>query len=528
MFTILKRFKEFYRNINHLYRNEKNCNSKEQEMLLYIETRRQKSNLNRTILLAVFLIICSIASFGSPTVRTASGIWSSVLIVVSTLILVVYVEIADSFTKKKDEEYSDVKLRKRVRTAYMGFWAVYFLLISPVAKVFGENYNSSLIFWFAMIFVAMSVPVFIRIERYILIPFAAAGIILYLHWLNASFKIILIVVPVFFIVLLISQVNHFERLETYYESAKNVVESGANKRRLGKVFEEVFDLAFELDVGKNSCDVLRNCGEYEFVDVTEMSNTTFIRKIIEATYEDDRPLSEKNFNLDYLNNEFLLGRNQIYFEIRLNLKENEYKWVSVLLTREEAASENGNFFLCLIQDVEDRKKNENKLRLEAEKDPLTQLYNKVTTRSMIEECLEKNHTQQHALLIIDIDNFKTINDTRGHVIGDQILLAFAAELSKSFRETDILGRTGGDEFVVLIKNVQSIALVCDKLQRLTASFKKYGIDNGFPGRLSTSIGVAMYNKDGKTYEELFKKADAALYEAKRNGKDQYKFSISRS
>ncbi len=497
-------------------------------MFLYIETRRQKSNLNRTILLAVFLVISSIASFGSPTVRAAGGIWSSALIVVATLILVVYVEVADSFTKKKDEEYADEKLRKRVRTVYMVFWAVYFLFVSSVAKVFGENHNSSLIFWFAMIFVAMSIPVFTRIERHVLFPFAVVGIALYMHWLDASLMTIIIILPVFFVVLLISLANHFERLETYYESAKNVVESGANKRRLGKVFEEVFDLAFELDVGKNSCDVLRNCGEYEFVDVTEMSNTTFIRKIIEATYEDDRALSEKNFNLDYLNNEFLLGRNQIYFEIRLNLKENEYKWVSVLLTREEATSENGNFFLCLIQDVEDRKKNENKLRLEAEKDPLTQLYNKVTTRSMIEECLEKNHTQQHALLIIDIDNFKTINDTRGHVIGDQILLAFAAELSKSFRETDILGRTGGDEFVVLIKNVQSIALVCDKLQRLTASFKKYGIDNGFPGRLSTSIGVAMYNKDGKTYEELFKKADAALYEAKRNGKDQYKFSISRS
>ena len=132
------------------------------------------------------------------------------------------------------------------------------------------------------------------------------------------------------------------------------------------------------------------------------------------------------------------------------------------------------------------------------------------------------------MIIIDIDNFKTINDTRGHAVGDQILLAFAAELNKNFRETDILGRAGGDEFVVLIKNVQSIAMICDKLQHLSSSFKKYGIDHGFPGRLSTSIGVAMFNKDGRTYEELFKKADAALYEAKRNGKDQYKFSISRT
>ena len=226
------------------------------------------------------------------------------------------------------------------------------------------------------------------------------------------------------------------------------------------------------------------------------------------------------------------GRNQVYLEMRILDAEGEYTWVSAYYTREkkvaEEYSDSPEYILCLVQNIQERKLNEDRLKLEAERDPLTQLYNKTTTRSLIEECLEKSPTAQHALIIIDIDNFKTINDTRGHTIGDQILLAFANELSRNFRESDILGRVGGDEFVVLIKNIQSIALVCDKLQRFTSAFKKYGIDNGFPGRLSTSIGVAVFSKDGSTYEELFKKADAALYEAKRNGKDQYKFSITRS
>ncbi|MDD6807406.1 MAG: GGDEF domain-containing protein [Oscillospiraceae bacterium] len=529
MLNIIKERREFNRLIIHLYKNEKNASSTEKEILTQLETRRQKSNLKRSILLSAFLIFNICLLFFTPSMRSGE-IGSPIigLLIFFLLSLVVYIEVADHYAKIPDENFREKKLRNKVRSVYISFWAVFLIVISSSALICRKNINLSLFLWFLMFFLLLSIPVFSKIEHIILVPFAIVGIILYFSMASAPLSMFIIFLPIYFIILFITQINHMERLETYYESARNAVELGANKRRTAKVFEEVFDLAFELDVDKNSCDILRDCGDYSFVEKSGMSNLDFISRIIYATHEEDRAISQKNFNIDYLNNEFLGGRNQVYFEIRLNLKDDEYRWVSVLLTKEESFVEGGNVFLCLIQDVEERKKNENKLKLEAEKDPLTQLYNKVTTRSMIEECLEKNHTQQHALLIMDIDNFKTINDTRGHVVGDKILLAFATELNKSFRETDILGRTGGDEFIVLIKNVQSIALVCDKLQRLISSFKKYGIDNGFPGRLSISIGVAMYNKDGKTYEELFKKADAALYEAKRNGKDQYKFSITRS
>ena len=300
------------------------------------------------------------------------------------------------------------------------------------------------------------------------------------------------------------------------------------------MFEEIYDLAIELDPQKRECVILRNNDKFAVKHRDEViSYEEFTDFVEEIVHPNDAVTATRIINPDYIENEFIVeGRSQIYLELRILDAEGEYTWVSVYFTREQkvddAYDDSSEYILCLVQSIQERKLTEDRLKLEAERDPLTQLYNKMTTRSLIEECLDKNPQAQHALIIIDIDNFKTINDTRGHVVGDQILLAFANELSRNFRESDILGRVGGDEFVVLIKNIQSIALVCDKLQRFSSAFKKYGIDNGFPGRLSTSIGVSVFSKDGATYEELFKKADAALYEAKRNGKDQYKFSITRS
>ena len=126
----------------------------------------------------------------------------------------------------------------------------------------------------------------------------------------------------------------------------------------------------------------------------------------------------------------------------------------------------------LLQDIDDRKTSEVRLKNAAQTDPLTKLYNKTTTQKMIDKYLEgEGAGGSHAFIIIDLDEFKSINDTHGHFAGDDVLIQLSKELRSYFRESDILGRIGGDEFVAFIKNVQSVALVCDKVQRLSASFK---------------------------------------------------------
>ncbi len=497
---------------------------KEKEYMEQVEIRRQKTNLRRSMIVAFFFVIIMMVSAVVFIVDGSMDAQTIAFMVWAAIMCTTYIEIAERQYIKSDEDFLDVRMRHKISWFYMGFWVFYCFMVSVSPKSYQTDVQG-IIMWMVMIFVVLCAPIFSRQETYVVLPVAIVTSILHVWHLGVDLLGIVACGIIVTLLLAIAQINQNERVESYYQTARNRTEFYETKRRLGKIFEEVFDLAFEFDVVENTCDVLRYNGSYDAFAGAEMTIDGFIDDIILLVHPDDAPLCEKNFNMDFLNNEFLLGRTQVYFEVRLRNNEDDYNWVSILITKENEYS-TGNYLLCLIQDIEERKRNENKLRLEAEKDPLTQLYNKVTTRSLIEECLENNSSSQHALMVIDIDNFKTINDTRGHTIGDQILLAFTAELNKNFRETDIVGRAGGDEFVVLMKNVQSVAMICDKLQRLTSSFKKYGIDNGFPGRLSTSIGVALYNKDGKNYEELFKKADAALYEAKRNGKDQYKFSIS--
>lgn len=518
-------FSEIFQVLN-LYKRRDKLDEKDKEYLDYVEMQRVRINLRRSIFLSACLFFLDTFIIIVPLTRKNVDEFVTYGMVIACILLIVYIAYGRSLYKTPKENFKDENFRKKVKPIYTFYWSIYYALLVLCSATF-SGLLQNLILWMIMVFIALTLPVFSKMESYIVLPVAMASIIIYIYSLGLGIGVIMTIIPVFILLIIATQINNLERLSSFYNNALSMAESSDSKQKLKGILDEVFDLGFEFDLKENTCEVVCTNGKYDFKMKEQSDINDFFNKMSTLVYSDDSHICAKGFNTDYINDEFLLGRSQIYFEMRIRTVDGDYNWVSVLITR-ETASENGRFLICLIQDIEERKMNEDKLRVMAEKDPLTQLYNKMTTKSLIEECLEKNSSMQHALIIIDIDNFKTINDTKGHIMGDQILLAFASELNKSFRETDILGRAGGDEFVVLIKNVQSIAMVCDKLQRLTASFKKYGIENGFPGRLSTSIGVAMFNKDGKTYEELFKKADAALYEAKRNGKDQYKFSISKT
>lgn len=535
MGSVLKDLKDVVSRIGKYYGFEKAENENESDYLAYAETKRILANLRRTLIFSVFLIVYMIAvMIVAPIIVKSFTVSMILLLTVSVTMLAAYIGVSVIIYNKAMllGAKSDKKTTLKVQVLYTVFWSVYYLLLIASEYYFGK-WIVGLALWMPIVIIGLLVPVYSLQEGFI--PMGLAVLSAAVFFSKSEFDIfeMIVVVPVILIVIIVVDVNHVERINAFYQEARIFGESTVSRRRLGNIFEEVYDMAFELDFSKNECQILRNNEAYSLKFESEVVGLdNFRASILDIVHPDDAHTATKVLDEEYLDNEFIIeGRHQVYIEVRVLDNHDEYVWISVLLSREKLMDStygDGDLLLCLVQNIEERKKSENKLKLEAERDPLTQLYNKMTTRSLIEECFEKNSSAQHALIIIDIDNFKTINDTRGHTVGDQILLAFANELSRNFRESDILGRAGGDEFVVLIKNIQSIALVCDKLQQLTSAFKKYGIDNGFPGRLSTSIGVAIFGKDGSNYDELFKRADAALYEAKRNGKDQYKFSITRS
>ncbi len=156
-------------------------------------------------------------------------------------------------------------------------------------------------------------------------------------------------------------------------------------------------------------------------------------------------------------------------------------------------------------------------------DLLTNCLNKITTENSIKEAISNNKQQNHCLFIIDIDDFKSVNDQLGHYFGDLVLSGIADNLHNNFRGNDIIGRIGGDEFVVFVKNLSNNKIITRKAEAIAEAFRNSFSGENSDYKISGSIGVSQYPKDGKTYEELYKSADKALYSSKMRGKDCYTF-----
>jgi len=160
----------------------------------------------------------------------------------------------------------------------------------------------------------------------------------------------------------------------------------------------------------------------------------------------------------------------------------------------------------------------------ADTDLLTELNNKAATERKIQEYLEENPDGRAMMFILDIDNFKKINDTMGHAFGDTLLKTLGKEIKTEFRMTDIIGRTGGDEFMVFLKDVTDDMIVEREANRITRFFHDFKAGGDYVKYSATaSIGAAIFPDDAKSFKELYIAADQALYRAKKRGKNQLVF-----
>ncbi len=164
------------------------------------------------------------------------------------------------------------------------------------------------------------------------------------------------------------------------------------------------------------------------------------------------------------------------------------------------------------------------LKDKAETDLLTGLLNKISTEKYIQDYLEGEGKDKQAMFfLLDIDNFKKINDTMGHAFGDEVLATLGEKISTEFRATDIFGRIGGDEFVVFLKDIKTDEIRDREAARVADFFKNFKAGEYVKYSATASIGAAMYPKDGNSFESLYKAADQAVYQAKRHGKNQLAF-----
>jgi diguanylate cyclase (GGDEF)-like protein/PAS domain S-box-containing protein len=215
------------------------------------------------------------------------------------------------------------------------------------------------------------------------------------------------------------------------------------------------------------------------------------------------------------------------------LSLDEHRWVSKLSgsrlitsrrisVRDEAGEP--RYIINVVEDVTDRRRADEKIAHLAHYDALTDLPNRVLFREQVERELQRtSRGEQFALLYIDIDEFKGINDSLGHHVGDELLKIVAARLKSCIRDTDLVARLGGDEFAVIQTSVGNVAGVVEFVTRIQEAIRQPFQCLGHQLSTDASIGIALAPRDGTDLDQLIKNADLAMYGAKAEGRRTYRF-----
>jgi diguanylate cyclase (GGDEF)-like protein/PAS domain S-box-containing protein len=182
-------------------------------------------------------------------------------------------------------------------------------------------------------------------------------------------------------------------------------------------------------------------------------------------------------------------------------------------------------FVAVINDVTEARHYERRLHHLAHHDPLTGLANRTLLQERLKQAIQfaLRNRMIGALAFMDLDNFKHINDNLGHDVGDAVLRETAARLRDNMREEDTVARVGGDEFVLVINDQNSPEQVADLVERIRRSVARPVVVDGKEVVVGTSIGVALFPRDGNTVDKVMRAADAAMYHAKSLGKNNCQF-----
>jgi diguanylate cyclase (GGDEF)-like protein/PAS domain S-box-containing protein len=177
----------------------------------------------------------------------------------------------------------------------------------------------------------------------------------------------------------------------------------------------------------------------------------------------------------------------------------------------------------IIRDLSDQKRFEAQLSHQVLHDPLTGLPNRVMLTDRLEQALARVRRRERmfALLFVDLDRFKSVNDTLGHTVGDQLLVEAASRIESAVRETDTVARLGGDEFVVLCEDIEGVHQAADFAERIITALQKPFVFGTDESRVSASIGMALSADGDESAEEILSNADIAMYRAKGNGRSRY-------
>lgn len=208
-------------------------------------------------------------------------------------------------------------------------------------------------------------------------------------------------------------------------------------------------------------------------------------------------------------------------QIRVKNVADEFIWCRLICMSVKDAGGLDREYIGKLINIDLHKKELKQLEKKAMRDPLTGAINKEYTKTFINDYINEHPDDPGILFMVDIDHFKAINDNFGHLAGDYVIMEVVNQVKRAFRSGDIVGRIGGDEFVVFVCNVHNPE---DQIKQAQKLHKVLGLPVTFEGKTiakSASIGVAMYPQHGKSYDSLLNCADTALYRVKDNGRDAF-------
>ncbi len=244
----------------------------------------------------------------------------------------------------------------------------------------------------------------------------------------------------------------------------------------------------------------------------------YVSKMVERQF-----VQHEDFSVfDEFANNLRKGKSEVVAEFRMLDAKGDFVWCRLRGKTLYNSNKDPVKVIGKIVNIDIQKKELELLQVKSQMDPLTNVFNKTVTKEKInEKIMNSKPDETHALMIIDIDNFKSINDTHGHVLGDRVLINVVAHIKRMFREEDIVGRIGGDEFVVFMNHVSSREDIASKAVKLFKAFKNRYREKDEAIDVTGSIGISVYPLDGMDYDELLDKADKALYEVKAQGKNNF-------
>lgn len=199
------------------------------------------------------------------------------------------------------------------------------------------------------------------------------------------------------------------------------------------------------------------------------------------------------------------------------------KWMSVSIIRDDEGKI--NYHIAHFTDISAERAAEEKLHHIAHHDSLTGLPNRLSLSGRVQQALAlaRRDGGRVALLFIDLDRFKVVNDTLGHHVGDELLVEVAQRLQECIRDSDVVARLGGDEFVIMLTGLEHTAAIAVVAEKVVLAIGSPYLIEGHDLYTSPSIGVAIFPTDGETVDVLMKNADAAMYHAKSAGRNNFQF-----